>query len=136
MEIKFAITEEDYINFNQHHLENSPSQKRTYNILRYILPMFAALPIYAIGTLIFKQPKIYWVIVALVFAVIWIIGYPNQHKKLIRRETKKMLDEGDNSSMFGKKTMVIDEETMKVFDENSSETTSRKNIQDIKVMKI
>ena len=133
LEIKFEITEEDYINFNLHHVGDSPSQKKTYNILRYLLPIICTIPIYSIGTVLFKQPKVYWAIIAILFLLIWIITYPKQHTKLITREAKKMLKEGDNSSIFGDKTMIIDKETMKVFNETSSETTSRSSIKDIKL---
>lgn len=132
MEIQFEITEEDYINFNLHHIGDSPSQKRTYNILRYLLPIIFTIPIYSIGTFIFKQPKIYWAIIGGLFALIWIITYPKKHEKLIKKETKKLLKEGDNSSIFGKKTMTIDEKNMIVTSETSSETTSRRSIKSIK----
>lgn len=133
MEINFEITEEDYIEFNLYHIENSPSQKRTYNILRYILPIVFSIPIYAAGTALWKQPKIYWIIVSLLFIIIWSVTYPKQHKKLIKKETRKLIDEGDNSSIFGKKTMVIEEDNIKVIGEFITETISRKSIQNIKI---
>jgi hypothetical protein len=56
MEIKFEITEDDYIRFNLHHVENSKSHKRTYNILRFAIPLLFSVPIYAVGINVFKQP--------------------------------------------------------------------------------
>lgn len=133
IEIKFEITEDDYIKFNLYHIENSPSQKRTYNLLRYVIPLLFSMPIYAIGISLFKQPSIYWIIIATLFVLVWIITYPNQYKKLIRKQTKKILQEGDNSSFFGKKTMVIDDNNIKVFSEFTSETISKKSIKTIMV---
>lgn len=133
MELKFEVTEEDYIKFNLYHYENSSSQKKTYNLLRYLVPLLASVPIYAVGTSLFKQPKIYWIVIAILFVVVWIITYPNQYKKLVIKQTKKILQEGDNLSIFGKKTMLIDENDIKVFGEFTSETISRKSIKTIKV---
>lgn len=67
MKIDFKITKDDYISFNLHHLENSKSQKSTFNILRYAVPIILSIPIYFTGTGIFNQPSIYWIIVAIVF---------------------------------------------------------------------
>lgn len=133
IEVKFEITEEDYIKFNLYHIENSPSQKKIYNLLRYVMPIAFTIPIYAIGTGLFKQPSSYWIVMATLFALAWIIKYPNRYKKSISKRTKKLLQEGDNSSIFGKKTMTIDENNIKVFSEFTSETTSRKSIKTIKV---
>lgn len=133
IEIKFEITEDDYIKFNLYHIENSPSQKRTYNLLRYVVPLLFSIPIYAIGTSLFKQPSIYWIIIDMLFVLVWIITYPNQYKKLIRKQTKKILQEGDNSSFFGKKTMVVDDNNIKIFSEFTSETISKKSIKTIRV---
>jgi hypothetical protein len=133
MEFNFEVTEEDYIKFNLYHYENSPLQKRTYNLLRYLVPLLLSAPIYAVGTSIFKQPKIYWIVIAILFVAVWIITYPNQYKKLVIRQTKKMLQEGDNSSLFGKKTMLIDENDIKVYSESTSETISRKSVKAVKV---
>lgn len=133
IEVKFEITEDDYIKFNLYHIENSPSQKRTYNLLRYVIGLLFAIPIYAIGTGLFKQPSSYWIVIAILFALVWIIEYPKRYKKSIRKQTKKMLQEGDNSSIFGKKTMLIDENNIKVFGEFTSETISKKSIKTIKI---
>lgn len=44
-----------------------------------------------------------------------------------------MLREGDNSSIFGEKIMSVDENSINILDEFSSETISRNNIKDVKV---
>jgi len=42
MEIRYEVSEEDYIKFNIHHAENSKTHKRTYNMLKYVLPTLCA----------------------------------------------------------------------------------------------
>lgn len=112
---------------------NSPSQKKTYNLLRFIVPLLFSVPIYTIGTTVFKQPEIYWMISALLFIIFWIIYYPKQFRKTIKKQTKKLLLEGDNSSFFGKKTMIIDENNLKVISADSTEVISLKSIKFVKV---
>lgn len=102
-------------------------------MLRYVIPLLFSIPIYAIGTSLFKQPSRYWIVIAILFVVVWIITYPKQYKKLVKRQIQKILQEGDNSSIFGKKTMLIDENNMKVFSEFTSETISKKSIKTIRV---
>lgn len=133
IEFKFEVTEEDYIKFNLYHAESSKPHKRTYNTLRYLLPLLFSVPIYATATSVLKQPKLYWIIIAVLFAVIWIVTYPKQYKRLIRRETEKILRDGDNSLIVGKKTMIIDDEEIKVITEDSSESTLKRGIKDIKI---
>lgn len=110
MEVNFEVKKEDYIKFNLYHAENSPSQKKNLNLLRYGIPVLFSLPIYFIGTNLFKQPSIYWIIIAILFSAIWIITYPKQYKSLIKKEIEKLISEGDNSEIFGKKNMIIDDE--------------------------
>lgn len=133
MEIKFEIIEEDYIKFNLYHAENSPSLKKSYHLMRYVLPLLCAIPIYTIGTYIFKQPSIYWSFIAISFVIIWILVYPNKYKRLIQKQTKKLLQEGDNSTFFGKKTLLFEDDNIKLISECSSETILKKSIKTIKI---
>lgn len=133
MKINFEITKDDYINFNLHHLENSKSQKNTFNILRYILPIVFSVPLYFIGTGIFNQPSQFWIIVAIIFIVVWIFTYPKQHRNLIVKQTNKLLSEGDNSSIFGSKSLEIVDGDIIVKGDYTSETIALESIKDIKV---
>lgn len=133
MKIDFEITKEDYINFNIHHLENSKSQKNTFNILRYAIPLIFSVPIYFIGTGIFNQPSIYWIIISIVFSVTWILTYPKQYKKLVAKETDKIISEGDNSSIFGVKTLEINDGEIVIKGKSISETLSVESIKDVKI---
>ncbi|RDY23460.1 YcxB family protein [Romboutsia maritimum] len=133
MKMNFEITKDDYINFNLHHLENSKSQKNTFNILRYVIPIIFSILIYFIGTGILNQQSIYWIIVAIIFSIIWILTYPKQYKKLIAKQTDKILSEGDNSSIFGSKSLEIVDGTIVVKGDFTSETVSLESIKDIKV---
>lgn len=54
MEINFEVTKEDYIKFNLYHMENSPSQRKNFNLLKYGIPVLFSIPICFIGTGLFK----------------------------------------------------------------------------------
>src|SRR5690625_2170164 len=132
MEIKFQITEEDFIQFNLYHMENSPTQKRLFYFSRYLLPLLFSGIIYIVGTTIFKQPSLFWVVIALVFFVFWIIYYPKHYKKFIRKHVQKLLNEGDNSSIFAEKTLLIGNDRLTISDQFSSNTIFKENIKDVK----
>ena len=133
MEINFEVTKEDYIKFNLYHIENSPFQRKNFNLLRYGIPVLFSFPIYFIGTGIFKQSSIYWSIISLLFVVIWIFSYPKQYKNLVKKQTEKLINEGDNSEIFGKKTMIIDDENITIYNRSSFERILKQSIKDVKI---
>ena len=132
MELKYEVTEEDYIQFNIYHAENSKSHKKTYNMLKYYIPILCGIIIYFTGPSLFKQPKLYWGIIAILFIIIWIRGFPKRHKKIIRKSVESMLKDRDNSSMICENTMIIGEDDIKVINEHSTEITSLEGIKEVK----
>lgn len=132
MTINYELREEDYIKFNLYHVEESPSQIKMYWVLRVLAPLLGAVAMYAIGTSLFNQPSIFWSIIAIGFFVGWIIYYPKEHKKIIANQTKKLLSEGDNSSLFGKQTMTIEDNVITVTSENGNQELKLDTIKIIK----
>lgn len=100
--------------------------------MRYVVPLLFSIPIYAIGTVLFKQPELYWIIVAIAFVLYWMITYPKKHKRLVKKQIGKMLEEGDNSSLFGQKTILFNEDTIEIIGENTSEKFAKSSIKNIK----
>jgi len=133
MEIKYEVTEEDYIKFNLHHAKNSKSHKRSYYTLKYLLSLIFGLAIYFIGSNLFNQPKLYWGIIAIMFVLVWIIRFPKTYEKLIRKSVESMLKDKDNSSMLCENTMIIGKDEIKVINEHSTETISKEGIKEVKV---
>lgn len=72
-------------------------------------------------------------IIAILFIIIWIRGFPKRHERLIKKSVERMLKDGDNSSMICENTMIIGEEDIKVINEHSTETTSKEGIKEVKV---
>lgn len=133
MEIAYEITEDDYKQFNLYHMENSPSHKNLGLTLRYGLSLLCALIIFGAGVGLLQQPPIYWGMIAVAFALVWMVTYPKQQEKIIGKQMDKFLAEGNNAAIFGKKTLRIDSDYIEVIGEYSSEKTRRKSIQKIGV---
>lgn len=133
MEINYEVKEEDYIKFNIHHARNLNFHKKTYLIIKYLLPLFCAIAIFFIGQGLFKQPKFYWSVISILYISIWIIKFPKIYERLITKSSKEMLKSGDSSSILCKNKMIIDEKYIKVISEHSTEITSKEGIKEVKV---
>lgn len=133
MTFDFEITKEDYINFNLHHLNDSPAQKMNYSILRYLIPILFSIPIFLISTIALNQPSILGISIAVAFVAVWIYVYPKRYKKVVAKQAEKLLEEADDTQILGKRTMEIEGDIIKVFNMSSADVTLKENIKDIKV---
>jgi len=133
MEIKYEVTEEDYIKFNIYHAEHSQAHKKTYNMMKYLLPLICGVAVFFIGSNLFNQPKLYWGIIAVLFILLWIYRFQKIYERIIRKSAKAMLKDGDNSSMICKNTMIIEENDIKVISEHSTEITAKEGIKELRV---
>lgn len=101
MEFEYELTEKDYINFNIFHFGNSKAVKRSLLVQRIIGPLFFIVfgyLYYQIETV--SLPLLILVIIAL--SAVWIILYPMRFKGYITRNTKRMIEEGNNALILGK----------------------------------
>lgn len=131
MEIHYTISEEDYIQFNLYHMEESPSIRKQFQMLRLYLPVISAMVIFFVGTLVLNQPAIYWGIVGLLYAAGWLIFYPRLHKISVKNNVLKLAREGDNSSIFGDKTLVIEGDKITIFGQDTIEVITKAAIKEI-----
>lgn len=132
MEIRYTITEEDYIQFNLYHIEESASLRKQFQMLRLYLPLLMAVVIFLVGTQVLKQPALYWVVVAVLYAVGWFVIYPRLYKKSIRKNVVKMAREGDNTSVFGDKTLEIAGDKITISGQDTTEIIDKTAIKEIK----
>lgn len=132
MTIEYEIIEEDYINFNLYHMQNSSSQKKLFNTLRFIVPMFIVPVAYLIGTRLFEQPGLYWGVVAIGIYIFWIYIYPKTYKKAIKKQLLKLLHEGDNSSFFGKKKIDIVDDQLILKEGDVTSTLPKDRVKEIR----
>jgi hypothetical protein len=61
MKLEFNITEEDYINFNMHHIDTSKTYRRTIFKQRYIVPIVFLIVPFVLAK-ISKIPFSYWMV--------------------------------------------------------------------------
>lgn len=131
MKLNYDLTEKDYIDFTIFHHQSTDNYKKQGMILRFILPLVFVPVIYGIGTVIFKQPRIYWIIISIVFYLYWALPFNKRHRKLLEKEVKRNLARNNNDSMLGEKTLIIEEHFVKVHDENTQESIAKNAIVDI-----
>jgi hypothetical protein len=101
--------------------------------MKYLLPILCGVVIFFAGSSLYKQPKLYWGIIAILFILIWIKGFPKIYERLIRKSAGDMLKDGDNSSIISQNTMIIEGNDIKVISEHSTEITSKEGIKEVKV---
>ncbi|GEK88219.1 YcxB-like protein [Alkalibacterium putridalgicola] len=131
MIINYELNEEDFVRFNLHYIEDSPAQRKTYWFLRLLIPLFFSGLIFLMGTVLFRQPAIYWVITATGFFGLWVLYFPEQYRKTILKQTRKMLSKGEKDYLFGEKSLTISEYTITVTGENAQEELKLKDIKRI-----
>ena len=109
MEIRYNLTEEDYLNFNMFHVKNSKAVKRTLNMQRFLTPI-----IFIIASFVFSKVGgmsfLGVFITFLVVSILWIIFYPKYFYSYVIRNTKKIIKEGKNDGLIGEHHMILSEE--------------------------
>ena len=109
MKIDYTLTKEDYIAYNIHHIEHSPTLKRSINIQRYGLALiFLIFPFIIAG---FTQiPLQLWLIVYGTVFIVWIRFYPKYFVNSTKKRILRLIEEGNNSSLFGPRSIIMTEE--------------------------
>ncbi|MFP7298762.1 YcxB family protein [Neobacillus niacini] len=109
MEIKYNLTEEDYLKFNMFHISHSESANKSLKTQRFATPF-----VYIIFAYIFANiadiPFLYSLIPFLIVGILWVIFYPKYFQSRILSQTKKMIREGKNEGLLGEHTMILSEE--------------------------
>lgn len=109
MEIKYNLTEEDYLNFNLFHIQNSATAKKTLNMQRFIAPIIFIALSYILSKL-GDTSFLGLFITFLMVSILWIIFYPKYFYNYVIRNTKKMIKEGKNDGLLGEHHMRMTEE--------------------------
>ncbi|MGB7606678.1 MAG: YcxB family protein [Lutisporaceae bacterium] len=125
MKIEFNLTKEDYIAFNIHHIDNSPTIKRSLLIQRYGVSL-----IFLIVPFIFSRMSgVPWMLSLAVYGVIflaWITYYPKYFMYVTKKRVIRLIEEGDNSDILGTYSVTLTEEGVEQTS-NSEESKSSWN---------
>jgi uncharacterized membrane protein len=117
MIIEYEITENDYLFFNMYHFENSKTVKNTFALIRFIFPIiFLFLSLRSWINFEGLNPVS---IFAFVFACVWLIFFPKWMKKSVENRTRKIIREGNNKGLLGKKKLEINEDYIIETDQNA-----------------
>lgn len=133
MEIKYELLEDDYIKFNLYHLRNSSMYKKQVFIVKYIVNTIGAISMFCIGSFIFNQSMLFWLLFSILFLIIQIKTNDKQNEKREIKQIKKFLKEKDNKFIFGEKTLKIDNDKIYLRSNLSEEIKYKNSIIDIKI---
>jgi Ca2+/Na+ antiporter len=109
VEIRYSLTEEDYLNFNLFHIKNSNTAKKALNMQRFLMPIIFIVLSYVfskVGNLSF----IGLLIAFLIVSILWVMFYPKYFYSYVIRNTRKMIKEGKNDGLIGEHHMIFSEE--------------------------
>lgn len=109
MKIDFQLTEQDYIDFNVYHMENSKTIKKSVFIQRYIISLIFLIAPFVFYNFADIPFSISMAIFGIIY-VIWIAFYPQYLKKSVAKRISKMLEEGNNSDFLGSHSISLTEE--------------------------
>ncbi len=117
--LNFEFEIEDWMAFQEYHLDHSRQFKRSRQISTWSVPVLFSCLIF-LDYLKGKFNTI-GVIVFTVASVLWVIFYPSRLKKMTLKRILKQINNGDNSSVVGPQSLTLTE-TEILFEKPSSES--------------
>lgn len=129
MKIEFELTEQDFVDFNIFHFENSKSVRSAHRKARFLAPvLFMAIPF--VMKNVSEIPFLYWFVIFLILSILWVTLYPARMKKSIEKSVRKVLLERPNS-IFGKKTVTLTDKGILTSGEDNNSEISYSAISEI-----
>lgn len=107
MEIDYILSEEDYLHFNLFHIKNSRTTARALTIQRWIGPVIFVVFSFVFANLDKDLPFPLILIIFLIVSVLWYFLYPKYFFHYVKRQAKKMINEGKNSGLLGRHRMTL-----------------------------
>ncbi len=109
MEIKYDFKEEDYVEFNIHHMKSFKTGKRMTTMLRWIGPILFLMSGLVMGSKEFLGFNISFFLY-ITLALLWYFLYPKIFMNSVRKRVKKLLKEGKNKGLLGQRTIKFDDQ--------------------------
>lgn len=131
MQIKYSLTEEDYLNFNLFHMKNSNTAKKALKVQRYLIPIVYMVVAYVFARVLDGSYILSFSIFG-IMGILWIIFYPKYHYNFVLRQVKKMIKEGKNEGLLGEHLMTISEDGIHDANPQGETKVSWSGIQDMK----
>lgn len=128
--VEYDLTKEDYIAFNMHHIDHSPTIKRSLFIQRYVVALvFLAFPF--IYSNVSGVPLLLPIIIYGAVFIIWILFYPRYFTASMKKRILKMIDEGGNASLFGPRSFTLSETGVEEVSDQGESRSSWRSIEKI-----
>jgi hypothetical protein len=128
--VEYDLTKEDYIAFNMHHIDHSPTIKRSLFIQRYVVAL-----VFLVVPFIFSNmtgvPVLLPLIVYGGIFIAWILYYPRYFVATTKKRILKMIDEGGNDSLFGPRTMILSESGVEEISDMGESRSSWRSVEKI-----
>jgi hypothetical protein len=131
MELKYNLTENDYLNFNIYHMKNSKSANKALTIQRIFTPITLLLFGYVL-TLISDIPLVISLPIFLLSGVLWYIFFPKYFYSHVVKQVRKMTREGRNDDLLGEHTLHISDEGLVDVTKNGETKVTWSGIKDFK----
>lgn len=97
MTIRYTVTDDDFLNFNEYHMARSASVKRIMLALRLLVPALLSLAILALR----PDPAAPSLIVFGLISVAWFFYLPRSMRKSIRKRVGKILQTQEGHGLTG-----------------------------------
>lgn len=123
MEIKYILTEEDYIQFNLFHIKNSKTAMTALKFQRLLIPILYIIVGFVLAK-VSDGPLSLWLSIFLLLGIAWFFFYPKYFYRSVMRRVQKMLKEGKNEGLLGEHCLVLSKEG--IHDTTMSGETSAK----------
>ncbi|WP_100333962.1 YcxB family protein [Bacillus alkalisoli] len=109
MDIRYNLTEDDFLHFNLFHLQNSQTAKKSLMLQRFVSPLFF-LGFSYVFSVILDVPFLAMFIPFFILSIVWILFYPKYFYSHVIRNVKKMIKEGKNEGLLGNHVFSLNED--------------------------
>ena len=122
MKIEYELEMEDWLAFQNHYYIKSKRYRKALIIRILLIPYIAAIYLFvrSLNGNLFMEEYIFWGVVCLV----WIIFSPKYLKYRIKKYFRKLLNEGDNSSILTNHELTFSDTGISEVSRDSQSTTS------------
>lgn len=110
MTIEFETTVDDIVAFNIYHFEHSPAGRRQAFLVRYVVPLIIALLFLLMSGL--DDSGLWFAFPGLIVLAAWVILFPILHRWVLRMSVKSFLREGRSPAMIGKRTLMLEDDSI------------------------
>ncbi len=102
---KFNFDKQDYININQLLMKNSKSFKTAVTLLKFSVPVFAAV----MPLLYQKDFNILTVLISVTIAIAWLMWFPRFFKNSTSKKLSRKIDEINDQSLYQERNIKVDD---------------------------